>query len=140
LALGVDGIYISNHGGRQIDHGIGAVESLREITSLAKGKTTIIVDGGFCRGTDIVKGVAMGADAIGIGRIHCLALAAAGEAGVLRMLELMEDELEIAMGLCGVVSLKELNESFLRPVTPVDIASPYERAFPLLEIPKHRYR
>ena len=92
LDHGVEWIYVSNHGGRQLDHGRGSMHVLPEIVDAVKGRAKIMVDGGFCRGTDIVKAIAMGADLVGIGRLQCWALAAAGETGVLRMLELLEDE------------------------------------------------
>ncbi len=81
---GVEWIYVSNHGGRQLDHGRGAMHVLPEIVEAVKGRAKIMVDGGFCRGTDIVKAIAAGADLVGIGRLQCWALAAAGEAGVTR--------------------------------------------------------
>ena len=82
LDHGVEWIYVSNHGGRQLDHGRGAMHVLPEIVDAVKGRAKIMVDGGFCRGTDIVKAIAAGADLVGIGRLQCWALAAAGEAGV----------------------------------------------------------
>src|SRR6202521_6491435 len=92
LDHGVEWIYVSNHGGRQLDHGRGSMDVLPEIVSAVKGRAKIMVDGSFCRGTDIVKAIIMGADLVGIGRLHCWALAAGGEAGIVRMLELLEDE------------------------------------------------
>ena len=92
LDHGVEWIYVSNHGGRQLDHGRGAMHVLPEIVAAVAGRASIMVDGSFCRGTDIVKAIGSGADLVGIGRLQCWALAAAGEAGVLRMLELLEDE------------------------------------------------
>ena len=82
LDHGVDWIYVSNHGGRQLDHGRGAMHVLPEIVQAVDGRAKIMVDGSFCRGTDIVKAIASGADLVGIGRLQCWALAAAGEAGV----------------------------------------------------------
>ncbi|WP_036025199.1 alpha-hydroxy acid oxidase, partial [Bradyrhizobium yuanmingense] len=78
LDHGVEWIYVSNHGGRQLDHGRGAMHVLPEIVDAVKGRARIMVDGGFCRGTDIVKAIAAGADLVGIGRLQCWALAAAG--------------------------------------------------------------
>src|SRR6201989_2732967 len=92
LDHGVEWIYVSNHGGRQLDHGRGSMHVLPDILDAVKGKARIMVDGGFCRGSDVVKAIAMGADIVGIGRLQCWALAAAGETGVHRMLELLEDE------------------------------------------------
>ena len=92
LEHGVESIYVSNHGGRQLDHGKGSIAVLPEILEAVKGRAEIIVDGGFLRGTDIVKAMALGANAVGIGRLQGLAMAAAGEDGVVRMIELLKDE------------------------------------------------
>src|ERR1700675_4643302 len=105
---GVDWIYASNHGGRQLDHGRGAMHVLPEIVEAVKGRARIMVDGSFCRGTDIVKAIALGGDLVGIGRLQCWALAAKGEAGVLRMLELLEDEGIRGLGLLGGTSFAAL--------------------------------
>jgi len=141
VSVGIDGIYVSNHGGRQLDHAVGSIDSLREVAQAAAGKATLLVDGGISRGTDILKAIATGASVVGIGRLHCLALAAAGEAGLARMFELLEDEIEIAMGLCGAVKLGELDHTYLREVIPIDpCANAYDRAFPLLHLPRHDYR
>jgi glycolate oxidase len=102
LDHGVDWIYVSNHGGRQLDHGRGSMHVLPEIVDAVAGRAKIMVDGSFCRGTDIVKAIASGADLVGIGRLQCWALAAAGEAGIVRMLELLEDEVIRCLGLLGV--------------------------------------
>jgi glycolate oxidase len=138
LDHGVDWIYVSNHGGRQLDHGRGAMHVLPEIVDAVKGRAKIMVDGGFCRGTDIVKAVASGADLVGIGRLQCWALAAAGESGVERMLELLEDEVVRCLGLLGVTSFQDLDKSFLHPASPTNMPSVFS-AFPLLEIEPFRY-
>jgi len=135
---GVDWIYVSNHGGRQLDHGRGAMHVLPEIVDAVKGRAGIMIDGGFCRGTDIVKGIASGADLVGIGRLQCWALAAAGEAGIVRMLELLEDEVIRCLGLLGVTSFAELNKSYLHAATPTNLPSVFS-AFPLLDIEPYRY-
>ena len=110
LDHGVDWIYVSNHGGRQLDHGRGAMHVLPEIVDAVAGRAKIMVDGSFCRGTDIVKAIASGADLVGIGRLQCWALAAAGEAGIVRMLELLEDEVIRCLGLLGVTSLRRTRQ------------------------------
>ncbi len=130
--LGVAAIYVSNHGGRQLDHGRGTMEFLPEIVAAVKGRAEIIVDGGFCRGTDVVKALALGATAVGLGRLYCYGLAAAGRDGVVRVLELLEDEIRIALGLCGATSFAALDPSFVAPATPVT-APGVHSAFPLLE-------
>jgi len=138
LDHGVDWIYVSNHGGRQLDHGRGAMHVLPEIVDAVKGRAKIMVDGGFCRGSDVVKAIALGADLVGIGRLQCWALAAAGETGVLRMLELLEDEVIRALGLLGVTSFAELNKSYLQSATATNAPSVFS-AFPLLDIEPYRY-
>lgn len=135
---GVEWIYVSNHGGRQLDHGRGAMQVLPEIAAAVAGRAKIMVDGSFCRGTDIVKAIAMGADLVGIGRLQCWALAAAGEAGVVRMLEVLEDEVMRCLGLLGVTSFAELDKSYLHPATPTNLPHVFS-AFPLLDIEPYRY-
>src|SRR5213594_3802170 len=87
---GVDGVYVSNHGGRQLDHGRGSTDVLPEVVQAVAGRARVIVDGAFQRGTDVVKGIALGAHAVGIGRLSCCGLAAAGQAGLVRVFELLE--------------------------------------------------
>jgi isopentenyl diphosphate isomerase/L-lactate dehydrogenase-like FMN-dependent dehydrogenase len=138
LDHGVDWIYVSNHGGRQLDHGRGAMHVLPEIVEAAKGRAKIMVDGGFCRGSDVVKAIALGADIVGIGRLQCWALGAAGETGVQRMLELLEDEVVRTLGLLGLTSFAELSESYLHPATATNAPGVFS-AFPLLDIEPYRY-
>ncbi len=129
---GAEGVYVSNHGGRQLDHGRGAIDVLPEVVSAVGGRATVIVDGGFVRGSDVVKAIALGAQCVGLGRIACCGLAAAGQAGLERVLELLEDEIRIAMGLLGVSRLAELDRSYLHPTTPVTLPHATS-AFPLLD-------
>ncbi|MBM10095.1 MAG: alpha-hydroxy-acid oxidizing enzyme [Magnetovibrio sp.] len=128
---GIDSIYVSNHGGRQLDHGRGSVEVLSEVVEAVGGRVEVYVDGGFMRGTDIVKAMALGADAVGIGRLQGLALGAAGSIGVARMLQLLEDEIRICLGLLGVTKFAELDKSYLHAVQPVEPPSQLS-ALPLL--------
>ena len=115
LEHGIESIYVSNHGGRQLDHGKGSVAVLPEIVEAVAGSASVIVDGGFMRGADIVKAMALGAHAVGIGRLQGLALGAGGEAGVVRMLELLEDEVTRCLGLLGVTSFAELESQLRHP-------------------------
>lgn len=116
---GVDVIYVSNHGGRQLDHGRGAIELLPEVVSQARGKAQFVIDGGFVRGTDIMKGLARGAAMVGIGKLQALALGAAGQRGVVRMLELLETELTVNMKLLGANTRDDLDGTCLQPAIPV---------------------
>jgi glycolate oxidase len=138
LEHGVDLIYVSNHGGRQLDHGRGSLDVLPEVIDAVAGRAMVIVDGSICRGTDIVKALAMGADLVGIGRMQCLALAAGGEAGIVRLLELLEDEVQRCLGLLGATSFAALDRSFLHPATAANVPHVLS-AFPLLEIAPYRY-
>src|SRR4051795_8006990 len=138
LDHGVEWIYVSNHGGRQLDHGRGAMHVLPEIAAAVAGRAKIMVDGSFCRGSDIVKAIASGADLVGMGRLQCWALAAAGEAGVLRMLELLEDEVQRCLGLLGVNSFAELDKSYLHAATATNLPHVFS-ASPLLDIEPYRY-
>jgi isopentenyl diphosphate isomerase/L-lactate dehydrogenase-like FMN-dependent dehydrogenase len=138
LDHGVEWIYVSNHGGRQLDHGRGAMHMLPEIADAVKGRAKIMIDGGFCRGSDVVKAIASGADLVGIGRLQCWALAAGGEDGVQRMLELLEDEVIRTLGLLGATSFAEVDKSMLHPAAPTNIPGVFS-AFPLLDIEPYRY-
>jgi len=138
LDHGVEWIYVSNHGGRQLDHGRGSMDVLPEVVEAAAGRAKIIVDGAFCRGGDVVKALAMGADLVGLGRMQCYALAAGGTAGIVRMLELLEDEVRRCLGLLGVTRFADLDRSCLtraEAVTTPHVLS----AFPLLKIEDYRY-
>ena len=130
---GVAAVYVSNHGGRQLDHGRGAIEVLPEVVQAVRGRAEIIIDGCFCRGSDVLKALALGAQAVAVGRLYCYGLAAAGEAGVFRVLELLEAEITTGMGLLGVTRLGALDKSYLHPAAPV--APPHVlSAFPLLNL------
>ena len=129
---GVDVIYVSNHGGRQLDHGRGGLDMLPEVVEAVRGRAEVIVDGGFMRGTDIVKAMALGADAVGIGKLFGFAMAAAGEEGVVSVLEILEREMKICLRLLGVCCLEQLDTSYLHPsnpTTPPHLTSP----FPLID-------
>lgn len=130
---GVAVVYVSNHGGRQLDHGRGTLDILPEIVKAVAGRATIVVDGGISRGTDVIKAIALGATAVAIGRLYCYGLAAAGESGVARVLELLETEITTSLGLLGVESLAALNASYLHAAPPV--TQPHvHSAFPLLDL------
>ena len=120
---GADVVYVSNHGGRQLDHAQGTIEVLPEVVAAVDGRAEILWDGGVLRGTDVVKALCLGARAVGVGKLLGWALAAAGEPGLKRMLELMDVEIRTAMGLMGVTSLAQLNPSWVRPAAPVRPAS-----------------
>jgi L-lactate dehydrogenase (cytochrome)/(S)-mandelate dehydrogenase len=110
---GVDGVIVSNHGGRQLDGAIASLDALPRVVEAAGGRIPVLMDGGVRRGADVVKAVAMGASACLIGRPQLWGLAMAGEAGVAHVLDIFRREIDRTMGLCGVTSIAELNSSFL---------------------------
>ncbi len=138
VACGVDGIYVSNHGGRQLDHGRGTIEMLPEIVAAVGDRAHVVIDGGFSRGTDIVKAIALGASAVGIGRLYLYALAVAGAAGVIRLLEILEAEIRICLGLLGVTNITALDASYLCRTQPIGRPGVHS-AFPLLRLPPEAY-
>ncbi|MGB9041465.1 MAG: alpha-hydroxy acid oxidase [Pseudolabrys sp.] len=111
---GMDGILVSNHGGRGEDNGRSTIDALPEIIAAVNGRVPVIIDSGFRRGTDVVKALAIGAQAAGIGRPYLWGLGAFGQEGVERVLDLVRTETRAAMQQCGVRSVKELNSSFVR--------------------------
>ncbi len=120
VKAGASAVYVSNHGGRQLDHAPSSIEMLPEIAEAVGTTTKIIVDSGFLRGTDILKAVALGASAVGLGKLHGAALAAGGWKGMVRALEILEAELTIAMALTGCPTLSQVSRDVLRPHRPVD--------------------
>jgi isopentenyl diphosphate isomerase/L-lactate dehydrogenase-like FMN-dependent dehydrogenase len=131
---GVEVVYVSNHGGRQLDHGLGSTAVLPEILEAVNGKAEVWVDGGYMRGSDVVKAMALGARAVGLGRLTGLGLGAAGVPGLVRTLELLEDEIRICLGLLGVTSYAELTPAHLAAAPPANLPDTFS-AFPLLTRP-----
>ena len=128
---GIDGVYISNHGGRQLDHCEGAVGLVGEIAEAVGGRARIIVDGCILRGGDVVKALALGANAVAIGRLQGIALGAGGEVALTRVLEILEAEIRSCMGLLGVSSIAELGPQCVTRVEPLG-RNWLDSAFPLL--------
>jgi len=124
-------VYVSNHGGRQLDHVLGTIEALPEIMAAVDGKADVVIDGGFTRGTDVLKALAMGAKAVGIGRLQAWALGAGGSEGLVDCLVQLRQEIVTAMGLLGVNRVDQLNASHVAKAMPV--RAPHEHsAFPHL--------
>ena len=111
---GMDGILVSNHGGRGEDNGRSTIDALPEIIAAVNGKIPVFVDSGFRRGTDVVKALAMGAKAVGVGRPYLWGLGAFGESGVERVLEIVRTETRAAMQQCGAASIADLTPGFVR--------------------------
>ena len=122
---GVDVIWVSNHGGRQLDHGLGSLDVLQEIVEAVDGRAEVIMDGGVLRGSDVLKAVALGAKAVAIGKLQAWGLSADGSAGVVRMLEIMQDEMTSAMGLLGVTSMDQLGPEYVCKTDAI-VTSPHE--------------
>jgi isopentenyl diphosphate isomerase/L-lactate dehydrogenase-like FMN-dependent dehydrogenase len=113
LDLGVDGFVVSNHGGRQLDNVPGGFEVLAEVVDAVAGRAAVLLDGGIRRGEDVLAAIAVGASAVLVGRPYLFALAAGGQAGVGKMIELLRAEIDRAMALLGVCSLDALDRTFL---------------------------
>jgi (S)-2-hydroxy-acid oxidase len=111
---GVDGILVSNHGARQLDTVPATIEMLPEIVEVVKGRCEVYLDGGVCRGTDALKALALGARAVLIGRPYVWGLAHNGEAGVKHVLQLLRDELIMALQLCGCTRLSDIKPEMVR--------------------------
>jgi isopentenyl diphosphate isomerase/L-lactate dehydrogenase-like FMN-dependent dehydrogenase len=132
---GVAVVYVSNHGGRQLDHSQGTLEMLPPIVEAVHGHAEIVIDGGFVRGTDVLKAVALGAKAVGIGKLQAWALAAGGEAAMTLLLNLLEEEITKDMMLMGLTKLAQVDRTVLAPAQPYTWPSALS-AFPHLD----RYR
>ena len=115
VAEGVDGIIVSNHGGRQLDSVPAALDALPEVVEAVQGRAEVLVDGGVRQGTDVLKALALGARAVLVGRPPLWGLAVDGEAGVRAVLELLRDELLLAMRLAGATSVAAVDRSLVSP-------------------------
>ncbi len=111
---GLDGVIVSNHGGRQLDHLPATIDVLPSIVAAAGDRLEILIDSGFRRGSDIAAALALGARAVLVGRAHLYGLAAAGEAGVRHCIDILAEELRMTMQLCGARRLTELTPSLIR--------------------------
>jgi isopentenyl diphosphate isomerase/L-lactate dehydrogenase-like FMN-dependent dehydrogenase len=110
---GVDGIIVSNHGGRAQEGGRGTIECLPEVVDAVHGKLPVLVDGGFRRGTDVFKALALGARGVCIGRPYIWGLAAFGQSGVDKVLDILTRELALIMRHAGATSMGKINRSFI---------------------------
>ncbi len=108
-------IIVSNHGGRQLDTAPATISVLASVASAVAGRAEVLVDGGIRRGTDIIKALALGARAVLVGRPVLWGLATDGEHGVAAVLGILNDELDLAMALCGCRSLAEITPDLVRP-------------------------
>ena len=113
MEAGAAGVIVSNHGGRQLDTCPAPVDVLEEVAAAVDARGVVMVDGGIRRGTDVIKAVALGADAVLIGRPVLWGLAAGGEDGVVRVLELLRTEIDLAMALCGAATVPEITRDLV---------------------------
>ena len=117
---GVDGVWVSNHGGRQLDHVAAGLDALPEVAEAVGGRCEVYVDGGIRRATDVLKALALGAHAAFAARAFACGLAVGGEAGVTEVLTLLRDELELGLGLLGCSSPEQVTRGHVEPVVPYD--------------------
>ncbi|HSC08812.1 MAG TPA: alpha-hydroxy acid oxidase [Steroidobacteraceae bacterium] len=123
---GAQGVIVSNHGGRQLDTSPATIEVLESITTAIDGRIEVLIDGGVRRGTDVLKALALGARAVLVGRPILWGLAVDGEPGVRRVLDILRQELDVAMALAGCCSVDEIDTDLIRPPTPA-VARPSTR-------------
>jgi lactate 2-monooxygenase len=113
LAAGVDGLIVSNHGGRQVDGAVAALDALVEVRDAVGTGATVLMDGGIRSGADVVKAMALGADAVLVGRLYAYALAAGGEEGVAAVLQQLAAETDLTLALMGAQSIRKLDASWI---------------------------
>ncbi|MPZ75371.1 MAG: alpha-hydroxy-acid oxidizing protein [Deltaproteobacteria bacterium] len=116
---GVSAVYVSNHGGRQLDHNRGTLEMLPEIVEAVGARAEVVLDGGIMRGSDVLKALALGAKAVAIGKLQGWGLGAGGQEGLLRVLEILESEIVTTMGLLGVNRIDQLKPIYLSKTQPM---------------------
>lgn len=114
LSVGVDGVHVSNHGGRADESGYATIDSLPEVVNVIRGRIPVIVDGGIRRGTDVLKALALGADAVCVGRPYIWGLGAFGQEGVAKVLQILDNELDIAMRQAGTPTLAAITRDTVR--------------------------
>ncbi len=119
---GVSAVYVSNHGGRQLDHNRGTLEMLPEIVEAVAGRAEVILDGGIVRGSDVLKALALGAQAVAIGKLQGWALGAGGQQGLVRVLEILESEIVTSMALLGATRLDQLRPVYLSKAEPIGLS------------------
>jgi isopentenyl diphosphate isomerase/L-lactate dehydrogenase-like FMN-dependent dehydrogenase len=115
VSAGVDGIVVSNHGGRQLDGAPAGLTVLPEVVDAVAGRVPVLVDGGIRRGTDVMKALALGADAVLAARPFVWGLAVDGEAGVVDVLRILREEFENTMALCGCRTVAEITSALVTP-------------------------
>lgn len=110
---GVDGIIVSNHGGRQVDGAVAALDALVAVSAAVGGRVSLLTDGGVRRGADVLKAVALGANGVLLGRLYLYGLAVAGEAGVRQIIGNLAADVDLTLGLCGGRSLGDVGRELV---------------------------
>ena len=131
VEAGVDVVWVSNHGGRQLDHTKACIDALPAVVEAVDGRVPVIVDGGFLRGADVVKGLCLGADAVSMGRFEGFAMAAGGKDALVQALKILEHEIKTTMALAGVRTLDSLKPDLVERAEIMQPASALS-AFPFL--------
>ncbi|MEO7940052.1 MAG: alpha-hydroxy acid oxidase [Burkholderiaceae bacterium] len=131
LQAGVDAIIVSNHGGRQLDGTVSTLQALAEVVAVVPQEFPVFVDGGFRRGTDVLKAVALGAKMVFIGRPILYGAAVAGAAGIRRVLEIMRNEIDRDLALLGCKAIKEVTPDLLTPCAAPMVGTTYKQGLPL---------
>lgn len=116
--VGVAGVYVSNHGGRTLDHTVSSIEVLADVVDQVGDAVDVMIDGGFQRGPDVLKALALGARAVGMGRLQCWALSVGGRRGVERTLEILHEEIETSLANLGCPRVSDLSGDRVRWSTP----------------------
>ncbi len=119
---GVSAVYVSNHGGRQLDHNRGTLEMLPEIVEAVAGRVAVAVDGGIVRGSDVLKALALGAQAVAIGKLQGWGLGAGGQQGLVRVLEILESEIITTTALLGLTRIDQLKPGYLCKTQPTALS------------------
>jgi isopentenyl diphosphate isomerase/L-lactate dehydrogenase-like FMN-dependent dehydrogenase len=123
IERGVAGVVVSNHGGRQLDRCLATADALPEVVDAVEGRGAVLVDGGIRRGVDVAVALALGADAVLVGRPALCGLAVGGEEGARRVLALLREELELTLALCGCASPAELTRAHVRRAPAASVYS-----------------
>lgn len=114
VECGVAGVYVSNHGGRMVDHALSTIEALGDVVEAVEGRADVAIDSGFTRGAEICTALGLGARAVGIGRVQCWGLAIGGVAGLSRVLEILQDEITITMANIGAPNVTAITPAHVR--------------------------